>query len=128
MVEQMTQCGVNAERDTTDTGIDNTRDFWFLIAHLCAKYADAETMATAPTHSGGRKPLLTPEQIESYHCDGYGNHHHTAIRPIERAVDDPYQVDAANVLERSSNIVVAGFRPSDTVAQTDGQHLISESR
>ena len=37
-------------------------------------------------------------------------YHHTGMRPVGRAGDDPYRIDLDNLLERSNNTVVAGFR------------------
>ena len=40
-------------------------------------------------------------------------YHSTAMRPLGRAEDDPHRIDLNNVLERNSNIIVAGFREND---------------
>lgn len=39
-------------------------------------------------------------------------YHHTDLRPIGRAEDDPHRIDADNVLERNRNTIVVGFRPN----------------
>ena len=36
--------------------------------------------------------------------------HSTAMRPVGRAEDDPHRIDYDNILERTNNTVVAGFR------------------
>jgi len=40
-------------------------------------------------------------------------YHSTAMRPVGRAEDDPHRIDPGNILERSSNIIVAGFRENE---------------
>ena len=37
-------------------------------------------------------------------------YHHTGLRPVGRAENDPYRIDLDNLLERNSNTVVSGFR------------------
>ena len=39
-------------------------------------------------------------------------YHHTDLRPIGRAEDDPHRIDADNVQERNRNTIVVGFRPN----------------
>ena len=40
-------------------------------------------------------------------------YHSTELRPVGRAEDNPHRIDQDNVLERNSNIVVAGFRDNE---------------
>ena len=49
--------------------------------------------------------------------------HSTTMRPVGRAEDDPHRIDYNNILERSNNTVVAGFRSN----RQEGRQILGGS-
>ena len=47
-------------------------------------------------------------------------YHDTAMRPVGRAEDDPHRIDYENLLTRSDNIIVSGFRPNESNERQSG--------